>query len=93
MDKKSILNLILKEKKYSTEHMDIINELNKALQEWENARSCFQFVSDPKLIDLIICKEDEAKSKYLYFLSLAKENGITLDGSFMLEELNASGKW
>ncbi|WP_081496361.1 DUF2508 family protein [Clostridium senegalense] len=72
--------------------MDIITQLNDALEEWQNAKNYFQFVSDPKLIDLIICKEDEAKSKYLYFLSLAKTKGITLDGSLMLEELSSTYK-
>ncbi|NEU06250.1 DUF2508 family protein [Clostridium senegalense] len=92
MNKKHVFKLIFKGKKCSKEDIDIITQLNDALEEWQNAKNYFQFVSDPKLIDLIICKEDEAKSKYLYFLSLAKTKGITLDGSLMLEELSSTYK-
>ncbi|GAA0117602.1 DUF2508 family protein [Clostridium senegalense] len=92
MNKKHIFKLIFKGKKYSKEDIDIIIQLNDALEEWQNAKNYFQFVNDPKLIDLIICKEDQAKSKYLYFLSLAKTKGITLDGSLMLEELSSTYK-
>lgn len=93
MNKKYLTNIMLNHKKYSDEEREILLQLQSALLEWNIAKESFQFVSDPKLIDLIICKEDEAKSKYLYFLSLAKSYNITVDPSMMLEQLNAAGKW
>lgn len=89
---KKIIDIICESGNYNEEQKEIIRELENARQEWENARICFQFVNDNKLIDLMICREDEAKSKYLYFLSLAKRQKITLDASLMLENLYENGK-
>lgn len=93
MDRKKVIEMICDYNKYDEEQRQIINHLEEARVEWENARICFQFVSDPKLIDLVIYKEDEAKAKYVYFLSLAKEKGIKLDATLMVEQLNSASRW
>ncbi|GAA0123815.1 MAG: DUF2508 family protein [Clostridium argentinense] len=93
MNRKKIIEIICDNNKYDEEQKQIINQLEEARIEWENARISFQFVSDPKLIDLVICKEDEAKAKYMYFLSLAKEKGIKLDATLMVEQLSSASKW
>lgn len=93
MDRRRIIEIILSQNKYTEEQKEIIQRLEESMLEWETAKSCFQCVSDPKLIDLAIYKEDEAKSKYIYFLSQAKSTGITLDASYMVEELAKVSKW
>jgi len=93
MDRKRIIEIILSQNKYSEEQKEIIQRLEESILEMEAARSCFQHVNDPRLIDLAIHKEDEAKAKYTYFLSQAKNTGITLDASYMIEELGKVNKW
>jgi arginine repressor len=93
MNRKRIIEIILSQNKYNEEQKEIIERLEESMIEWETAKSCFQQVNDPKLIDFAIYKEDEAKSKYVYFLSQAKSKGITLDASYMIEELSRASKW
>jgi arginine repressor len=93
MNRKTIIQIILSQNKYTEEQKEIIERLEESMLEWETAKSCFQQVSDAKLIDFAIYREDEAKAKYMYFLSQAKSKGITLDASYMIEELSKASKW
>ena len=77
MDKKNILKFLLI--KYRDEHTvdkKIIKELENTIKEIEVAQSMFDTVSDSKLVEVAIYKEDAAKRTYEYLLSLAKEKGI-----------------
>lgn len=55
----------------------IINAIENARVELELAREFFECANDPLLVDYAIFLEQAAKSKYAYFLSVAKQNGIT----------------
>lgn len=59
----------------------IINAVENARIELENAREFFEGVNDPLLVDYAIYLEQAAKSKYAYFLGVAKKNGITAQKS------------
>lgn len=59
----------------------IINDIEKARIELETAREFFEGANDPLLVDYAIFLEHAAKSKYAYFLSMAKKNGITAEKS------------
>ena len=50
--------------------------------EIEAAQSMFDYVSDPKLIEAAIYREDAAKKKFEYLISLAKEKRLskTIEG-------------
>lgn len=93
MDRKRIIEIILSQGKYNEEQKEIVKQLEESMIEWEAAKSCFQQVSDAKLIDFAIYREDQAKAKYVYFLSQAKAKGVTLDASYMIEELSSGSKW
>lgn len=59
----------------------IINAIENAKIELEIAREFFECANDPLLVDYAIFLEQAAKSKYAYFLSMAKQNGITAEKS------------
>ena len=85
MNKKTILELILG--KYENEDKNEIDEelircIREAVLEIEAAQSMFNYVSDPKLIEAAIYREDAAKKKFEYLISLAKEKRLskTIEG-------------
>ena len=53
--------------------------LNKAKQEMYDAENFFDNVIDPELIDHAIYKMEAARSKYIYLLKQAKEDGIRIN--------------
>lgn len=55
---------------------EICNAVAMAHQEWMDAQNFFENVIDADLVDHAIHKVEAAKSKYIYLLKLAKENGI-----------------
>ena len=73
--------------KYTQEHKDIILQLEEAKIEWEVAKKYFGVADDPKLVDYAIYREDQCKAKYIYFLLEAKRKGVTVDASYMIEEM------
>lgn len=77
MNKKAILDFILlryeNDDKISKE---IIEDIKAAVMEMEIAQSMFNSVSDPKLVEAAIYREEAAKRKFEYLISLAKEKHI-----------------
>lgn len=77
MNKKAILDFILlryeNDDKISKE---IIEDIKAAVMEMEIAQSMFNSVSDPKLVEAAIYREEAAKRKFEYLISLAKEKRI-----------------
>lgn len=53
--------------------------LNKAKQEMVDAENFFNNVVDPELVDHAIYKMEAARSKYVYLLKQAKEEGIRIN--------------
>ena len=81
MNKILILDLLFKNlnKKnigYSEEDIAILKDIKESIKEMEVARSLFNSVSDPKLIELAIHEEDVAKTRFDYLLSIAKNRGL-----------------
>lgn len=77
MNKKAILDFILlryeNDDKISKE---IIEDIKATIMEMEIAQSMFNSVSDPKLVEAAIYREEAAKRKFEYLISLAKEKRI-----------------
>ena len=81
MNKILILDLLFKNlnKKnigYSEEDIAILKDIKESIKEMEVARSLFNSVSDPKLIELAIHEEDAAKTRFDYLLSIARNRGL-----------------
>jgi hypothetical protein len=89
MDRKKIIEILFSTLEYTQEQKDIIRELEEAKLEWESAKRYFQMAEDPRLVDYAIYREDQSKAKYVYYLLEARRKGITIDGSYMIEELDA----
>lgn len=74
MNKGKILNFILK--KYENESTfddELLRCIREAIEEMEIAQCMFNYVSDPKLVEAAIYREEAAKKKFEYLLSIAKE--------------------
>ena len=65
--------------KVNNYHEEIRNAITIAHQDWLDAQSFFENVIDSDLVDHAIHRIDAAKTKYVYLLKLAKENGIRVD--------------
>ena len=89
MNRKRIIEILFSTIQYTQEQKDIIMELEEAKLEWENAKRYFQMAEDPMLVDYAIYREDQSKAKYIYYLLQARKKGITIDASYMIEELDA----
>jgi hypothetical protein len=87
MNRKKMIEILFSNYKYTQEHKDIILQLEEAKIEWEVAKKYFGVADDPKLVDYAIYREDQCKAKYIYFLLEAKRKGVTIDASYMIEEM------
>jgi len=89
MNRKKIIEVLFSTLRYTQEQKDIIVQLEESKLEWESARRYFQVADDPKLVDYAIYREDQSKARYIYFLLEARRKHITIDASYMIEELDA----
>lgn len=61
-----------------TEEQQIIEAALAAKDEWVEAGNDFNYAQDDLLLDYHIYRLKACESRYIYFLKLAKEKGITL---------------
>lgn len=74
MNIKNVLSLMLV--KYSNDDSisdKVLKEIQEAIKEMQVAESMFNSVDDPNLIEAAIYREEAAKKKFDYLLSIAKE--------------------
>mgnify|MGYP001020426273 CR=1 FL=1 len=76
----SALKHLKNRRNISEEGTDIISAINKIRGELERARINFDLATDEALIDSYIFELIALNKKYEYFLNLAKESGIIMDG-------------
>lgn len=62
-----------------TPEVQLVDEVDKAYQEWIDAQKYFQGVSEPALVDHAIFMEEAARRKYIYLLNIAKNEGIRIE--------------
>lgn len=77
MNKKSILDFLLI--KYEIDDRvsrEIIEDIKATITEMEIAQAMFNSVSDPKLVEAAIYREEAAKRKFDYLISMAKAKSI-----------------
>ena len=68
------LNFILSRYEYEdTLDDELLESIRETIEEMQIAQCMFNYVNDPKLIEAAIYREDAAKKKFEYLLSLAKE--------------------
>lgn len=89
MNRKKIIEILFSTLKYTPEQKEIIMQLEEAKLEWESAKKYFGVADDPRLVDYAIYREDQCKARYVFFLLEARKKGVTIDASYMIEELDA----
>jgi hypothetical protein len=57
---------------------DLRSDIEEARQEWLNAKSYFNHVTDPDLIDMAIYSIEAAEKRYMYLLKVARLQGVSL---------------
>lgn len=62
---------------------NIRRELDAARGEWQAARSYFEVVTDPSLVDHAIATLDAAEKKYIYLLRRAREEGLSVQNHLL----------
>lgn len=60
-------------------NVDLALELEEARNQWHNAQSVYNEVSDPALIDAVIYQVMAAERRYEYLLRLAKCESLTCE--------------
>lgn len=81
MDKRAILDLLMQniernKVQYSQEDIELLDAIRETVMEMEVARSMFNSVSDPQLVDLAIHAEDLARTRYDYLITIAKRRDL-----------------
>ena len=74
MDIRKILSIILT--RYNNENkvsIKILNEIQESIMEMEAAEAIFNNVNDSKLIEAAIYRQEAAKKRFDYLLSVAKD--------------------
>ncbi|NLU37154.1 MAG: DUF2508 family protein [Clostridiales bacterium] len=68
---------------------DLMESVQAAQQEWQDAQAFFENVCEPELVDYAIFKMETAKRKYMYLLNLAKKEGLQ-NKQFLMESNEAA---
>lgn len=75
MNKKAILDFILiKYEKEENVDKEILKDIKATVTEIEVAQAMFNSVSDPKLVEAAIYREQAAKQRFDYLIKIAKQN-------------------
>ena len=88
MNKKKIVDNVIKSLKLSVEDKEIINAIDVAKMDWENAEKFFQFVKEPEMVDYAIYLEKAACARYMHLLNLAKDKKINSNYYSYMQELD-----
>ena len=88
MNKKMIVDNIAKDIKLSVEDKEIINAIEMARIEWENAQSFFQFVKEPEMVDYAIYLQNAASVRYMHLLRMAKNKKISSSYYSYMKEID-----
>jgi len=59
-----------------TEEDKMVDIIRSAHEEWKNAESFFQNVTEPDLVDHAIYRMEAARTRYTYLMKQAREMGI-----------------
>ncbi|MGL5151782.1 MAG: YaaL family protein [Clostridium sp.] len=86
MNKDNIINILTNVAEEFDDNEGILEEIEKAKLEMEAARSFFENVSEPKLIDVAIYTEEVAKRRYDYLISIARKNNIRVTKQYILDK-------
>ncbi|GKU27379.1 YaaL family protein [Clostridium folliculivorans] len=84
MNKNFILEYVKNKIDSSKEKNDLLRQIEDARLELEWAWEVFNYVNDPKLIEVAIFSEQAARTRYEFLISEAKRFGIKSDTTLNL---------
>jgi hypothetical protein len=84
MNKNFILEYVKNKIDSSKEKNELLRQIENARLELEWAWEVFDYVNDPKLIEVAIFSEQAARTKYEFLISEAKRIGIKADNTLNL---------
>ncbi|QAA30272.1 MULTISPECIES: DUF2508 family protein [Clostridium] len=84
MNKNFILEYVRNKIDSSKEKNELLRQIENARLELEWAWEVFDYVNDPKLIEVAIFSEQAARTKYEFLISEAKRIGIKADNTLNL---------
>ena len=64
----------------------LVDEIQEAQKQWQEARDYFNSVSEPELIDHAAYMIEAARVKYMYLLNKAKKRGLKTYGKNDIED-------
>ncbi|MFT8350426.1 YaaL family protein [Clostridium saccharoperbutylacetonicum] len=86
MNKNNIVEYLISKTDNTDTYARLLEDMEVAKLEINAARSMFNNVNDDKLIEVAIYSENVARKRYDYLLSIARKNGISVDGSYIAEK-------
>ena len=89
MNKYKIIEYVIGKMSQDKKNKDLLGEellrqVEYTIIEIETARSMFNSVEDPKLIEVAIYSEEIAKQRFDYLLSIARERGISVSNEYIV---------
>lgn len=75
-----------KDKEEEKRVFELISAIEMAKLDMDTAIELFNLVSEPKLIDCAIYEENAARARYTYLLNQAKNLGVKVDNSYIIEK-------
>jgi len=66
--------------------LSLVELVNKAHQEWEQAKALFNEVAEPELVDHAIYAMEAAERKYIYLLRQAKKENIIDESIYRIQQ-------
>ncbi|AIY83866.1 MULTISPECIES: DUF2508 family protein [Clostridium] len=86
MSKDSLVDYIKSVLNGNHENARILKAIDETKLEIEAAKSVFDSVDDPLLIEAAIYAEEAARKRYSHLMTLAKQRGITVNRNYILSK-------
>lgn len=71
---------------YEPRNLSLVDLLELARSDWEQAKALFEEVREPELIDHAIYAMEAAERKYMYLLRIAREENVIDEELYNLQE-------
>ncbi|AOR24780.1 DUF2508 family protein [Clostridium taeniosporum] len=86
MNKNKIIEYLINKNEKVDINEELLEQLEDAKFQIDAARSMFDNVDDPKLIEVAIYAEEMAKKRYDYLLLIAKSKGIKVTDNYIWQK-------
>lgn len=85
LNRLNIINYISNIANQNNDNEELIKAIEEAKLQLECARTNFNYAEDFNLIEAAIFTEEAAKRRYDYYISIAKNRGISVSSEYIME--------